>query len=1393
MIVSVVVLTTLLSLVLYQTITKVRAEDRSWTQTDWRGGSAPGVITQNDTTFNDQENMDYSNEGYLTMLEEQEWQKSSWLYRKKISFDNTSSNLGVEPEVLTDFPVLIKLEDGVNIDYSKTNNDGSDIRFVDTDGTELSYEIEQWGETGDSFVWVKIPQIDIGDEDYIYMYYGNTSASDGQNATNVWDDGFLGVWHLNESVGNLGVLRNSTGTNDGIWEDSDSSGNTGQLGLIGRSARFNLNDKVSTSITNQLGDFTVEVWFKDDGVTTTHERLADKSYTACFWLGRNASTVNSWGGGIQQPASPYGIYVNLADGQWNQIASIRDGNQHYLYGNGSSQMTSMTVPTTLCDSTNFGIGAWGAAASTQQRLGGNIDEVRLSSIPRSRSWISASYKSGRNEFNVYDNEVSKLPSSSNLVSNVFDTGYPSDWGELIYTKSGNGYVEVRVRTDINEDMNSALDWSICNPIDNGNLISLNNCVEDGERYVQYQIVFEPDGANSPVFEFISISFSASDQTAPTQNATGVILANSVANDQWINFKPTINWTAGIDNDGGNGVEGYCISLDEVNPNDPSQTLDPISSSGILTGIDDGVGNSACPYIVSNTSINLSEIEDLVLTSNKKYYFSIKAVDYAGNVWDGLAGNYQDLVFFRYDATVPQNVMYISTPSSNFGNINEMFFSWPITGSSQALDNESGILGWQYSINSSSAGAWKGSTLSQELGVEYISISESEGVYYLDILKDGDDVIVGNNTIYFRSIDISGNVSTYATGGINYGGQAPTFPAESAVTISPEESESNEFSLSWPEAIPGEGREIESYYYMINTQPPTNISTLKNNSSVYIPLSDTTVSAGILTGAVKGSNTVYVVAVDDQDNYSPSNKISGVFELNSENPDPPQNLSVSDTSVKGNELWRVAITWEEPEYKGNGEVSYVVEKSIDGSLWFELDTIQGLAYSDVSLVSRRYYYRVGSIDTSDESRNNPSYTISESIIPVGRYEEPPELVSDVIVTNITSRNAQVNWITDRLSDSKIQIGINTNEYFDDEIYRSEKVINHELQLTNLNPGTAYYYRTKWTDEDGNTGMSRELTLITKPAPRVEDVKISTVGLDYAILDVTTVGAINADVLYGKTKSYGGSKKINTSTVESEYSIMLTELEDGTQYHYTIILTDEQGYEYDGFGDLVFNTPPRPQVSNVQIQEKKGVATPTIEVFWESNIAVNSIVKYSTNAKSMDKVDMELIEGEHIMEIEGLDADSEYQLTVEGVDAMGNRAVSDVYAFTTATDTRSPVISSIKSEGDIQSSDIQSDRSRSAQLIISWKTDEPSTSQVLYGEGATNDGFPYSTQTDSQMRYEHVMIVSNLSPSKVYHFKVVSKDSAGNVGESGSVTSITPKSTDTVMESVLGSLGRIFNFF
>jgi hypothetical protein len=96
-----------------------------------------------------------------------------WQNRMEITFNNSEST-----ENLTNFPVLVKL-DSTRIDYSKTKDNGEDIRFTDSDGTTLlSHEIEQWNESGDSFVWVKVPNIPAqSTNNFIYMYYNNPEAS----------------------------------------------------------------------------------------------------------------------------------------------------------------------------------------------------------------------------------------------------------------------------------------------------------------------------------------------------------------------------------------------------------------------------------------------------------------------------------------------------------------------------------------------------------------------------------------------------------------------------------------------------------------------------------------------------------------------------------------------------------------------------------------------------------------------------------------------------------------------------------------------------------------------------------------------------------------------------------------------------------------------------------------------------------------------------------------------------------------------------------------------------------------------------------------------------------------------------------------------------------------
>jgi hypothetical protein len=150
-----------------------------------------------------------------------------------------------------------------------------------------------------------------------------------------------------------------------------------------------------------------------------------------------------------------------------------------------------------------------------------------------------------------------------------------------------------------------------------------------------------------------------------------------------------------------------------------------------------------------------------------------------------------------------------------------------------------------------------------------------------------------------------------------------------------------------------------------------------------------------------------------------------------------------------------------------------------------------------------------------------------------------------------------------------------------------------------------------------------------------------------------------------------------------------------------------------------------------------------------------------------------------------------MTVEGTDRLGNSTQSDTHTFTTATDTRPPQIYDLKVDKSVLSNEVQPDRERSAQLVVSWKTDEPSTSQVAYDNGL-GDEYSQKTNVENNLKTDHVVIISNLSPSTVYHLQAVSEDSASNSGKSSKLVAVTPKATNTVFEVVVESLGNVFNF-
>jgi hypothetical protein len=196
-----------------------------------------------------------------------------------------------------------------------------------------------------------------------------------------------------------------------------------------------------------------------------------------------------------------------------------------------------------------------------------------------------------------------------------------------------------------------------------------------------------------------------------------------------------------------------------------------------------------------------------------------------------------------------------------------------------------------------------------------------------------------------------------------------------------------------------------------------------------------------------------------------------------------------------------------------------------------------------------------------------------------------------------------------------------------------------------------------------------------------------------------------------------------------------------------------------------TPPA--ISNVVISN---LTVSSAIISWTTNEASDSQIEYGTTAAygSSTSLNSSLVTS-HSQALSGLTPGTLYHHRVKSKDAAGNLAASGDYTFTTATlpDTTPPVISAVSSSG-----------IGTTGAIISWTTDEPSDSKVQYG---TTIGYGSSTPLDSSLVTSHSQALSGLTPRTLYHYRVKSKDAAGNLAASGDYTfttatpSVTPPST------------------
>ncbi|PNX52027.1 MAG: hypothetical protein BV458_10795 [Thermoplasmata archaeon M9B2D] len=232
-----------------------------------------------------------------------------------------------------------------------------------------------------------------------YLYYGNPSCINQEYPEKTWDSGYEAVWHMNdvtsvlvpdstsneytgtkrapnepqEISGKIGAGQEFDGTNDNIWINGHSVLGTGDK-TISIWMKIDANNDFQTILTNALGGS-----YKNEGL----EMAVDYGMNMTVSIG-NGDSTNAYLIIFKKPIPDYTTYHFYTARQSGANLSLYlDGN---LYG-----WTTTTTGLESLPSHNMSIGRSHQNSPYFYWFDGRLDEIRMSSIARSSSWIQTEY------------------------------------------------------------------------------------------------------------------------------------------------------------------------------------------------------------------------------------------------------------------------------------------------------------------------------------------------------------------------------------------------------------------------------------------------------------------------------------------------------------------------------------------------------------------------------------------------------------------------------------------------------------------------------------------------------------------------------------------------------------------------------------------------------------------------------------------------------------------------------------------------------------------------------------------------------------------------------------------------------------------------------------------
>jgi hypothetical protein len=585
---------------------------------------------------------------------------------------------------------------------------------------------------------------------------------------------------------------------------------------------------------------------------------------------------------------------------------------------------------------------------------------------------------------------------------------------------------------------------------------------------------------------------------------------------------------------------------------------------------------------------------------------------------------------------------------------------------------------------------------------------------------------------------------------------------------------NDASLhfEWSGAEDNEGGSgVNGYYLYFGTDstadPSTTSGIIESDSSPHLSTNaNYTLDKEMTTG------TTYYFRLSTRDGCGNLSQPETFFtyKYDSEAPDQVEYINVSPAGCSTAQSFD--FSWQEPtETGGSGIYGYQYKLGSSGSIEPAITSTNLTTSSYQNLDNVLYLRAVDNAGNTSIWQTAVYCSIRDAEVIDGPSveSEPGSLV--------------VSWRSDKETTSFVKV-YQGNQYVG-QLGQSTLASEHSVEVIGLEPSTKYRYKLVWTDENGNIGSSDWYTTQTAPPPQVKDLQAQILDQTTAIVSFNTTKPTLATIRYGKDNKY--SKNISMgSSLSSSYSYKLTGLEPESIYQLSIRAQIESGYQFDSEKYLV-ETPPYPSIENLEVEELEDRPSASVKVTWSTNVKTSSALTLTTEGDSKSASNADLTTN-HSLTVEGLKDSSSYTVVASGRDEYGNLAKSSSYNFETPPDSRPPKIFDVRLETSITGTGDDS----KAQIIVSWQTDEPATSQVEYGIGVGGSSYQQTTTQDSSLSKNHTVIISELDPQRTYHLRAVSKDGADNISKGADNVVITGQKKDSVLDIIIDKLKETFGF-